>query len=172
MGDPFRTALLSGIVVLLSAAPVVARPPSISPPSGGVKITLVARGDCAQNATTIVITDATLTCSIELSISPPKRYADVSLIVPRTKTSYAFPMFIKNDGRVKVSAKGRASINVEKTTSSSCVITDGTEKIVAQVTNSTNGGRTFTTRAASRAISVTFQQGTPDVGVCFVSLGR
>jgi DNA-directed RNA polymerase beta subunit len=171
MKNPVRHVLLGGLLAVLPVAQVAATSASNNLPTGGVKVNAIAKGDCAQNARTIVVTDATTTCSIEITVSPAKRYADVSLIVPRSKTSYALPMFIKNDGKVKVTAKGKASVNVEKSTASSCIITEGTEKIVAQVTNSKNGGRSFTTRAASTAISVTFQQGTPGIGVCFVTLG-
>jgi hypothetical protein len=110
-----------------------------------MKITAVAKGDCAQNATTIVVTDSTAACSIEISITPAKKYRDVMLLVPRTKTSFTTPWFMADPGRVSVSAKGRTTVTVPKAESLSrglqCVITEGSERVVAQVTNSTDGGR-------------------------------
>jgi hypothetical protein len=145
-------------------------------PTGGVRISAVAKGDCAQNPTTILVTDATTSCSIEIAITPPKRYADVSIFRPISKTTFGVPMFIAtNAGKVNVSAKGRVTLEVRKTTASSseCLITGGTQRIFAQVTNSKDGGRSFTTQARSRAISVTYQQNipaAPAVGFCYVTL--
>lgn len=145
-------------------------------PTGGVKVTAVAKGDCAQNPTTILVTDATTSCSIEIAITPAKRYADVSLFRPISKTSFGVPFFVSTDaGKISVSRKGWATIEVRKTTAfaSACLITSGTQKVLAQVTNSKDGGRTFTTQARSKAITVTYQQNlpaTPPVGFCYVTL--
>jgi hypothetical protein len=130
-----------------------------------MKITAVAKGDCAQNSTTIVVTDTTAACSIEISITPAKKYRDVILLVPRTKTSYSTPWFMADLGRVAVSAKGRATVTVPKAKLVSgglqCVITEGSERIVAQVTNSTDGGRSYSAAARSAPITVTYRQTQP-----------
>jgi len=148
-----------------------------------MKIKAVAKGDCAQNPTTILITDSTTTCSIEISVTPPKRYADVFLAVYRTNNSW-FPVRYLTVSRekklgensyqefsnVKVSAKGRATVGVLKTVTydyygdASFVITSGTETLNATVTNAKAQGKSFTTWAKSNPIVVTFQQSIPASG--------
>ncbi|MFM8969244.1 MAG: hypothetical protein ACKOI3_03200, partial [Actinomycetota bacterium] len=125
-----RIALLGGLLATMPVAQVAASPANKTPP-GGMKITAVAKGDCAQNATTIVVTTATTTCLIEISVTPARRYADVALIEPLAGTSFTFPMFYASkNGNVKVNTKGKAVIEIAKTyvsaSGSECVISGGT----------------------------------------------
>lgn len=175
MKHTLRTALLGGLLATMPVAQVAASPANKTP-TGGMKITAVAKGDCAQNATTIVVTDATTTCSIEISVTPAKRYADVALIEPLEGTSFTFPMFFAStNGNVKVSAKGKAVINVAKTYVLSdkreCVISEGTERVFAQVTNAKSPLGAFTAVANSKLISVTFKQ-TVGMDECSVTVTR
>lgn len=131
--------------------------------TGGMKITAVAKGDCAQNATTILVTDTTTSCSIDISITPAKKYADVSVIEPISRTSFAFPTWTTNDGKVKVSGKGKGSSGILKT-AGGCVVVSGTVKVVAQVTNSKTFGGSHSAAARSKPILITFQQTAPLTG--------
>ncbi|MFM9112758.1 MAG: hypothetical protein ACKOPB_05820 [Actinomycetota bacterium] len=141
-----------------------------------MKITAVAKGDCAQNATTIVVTTATTTCLIEISVTPAKRYADVALIEPLDGTSFTFPMFYASkNGIVKVNTKGKAVIEIAKTyvfpDGSECLISGGTERVFAQVTNASAPLGSFTAAAKSKSISVTFKQ-IMEMDDCSVTLTR
>jgi hypothetical protein len=71
-----------------------------------MKITAVAKGDCAKTLTTILITDSTMSCTIEVTVTPTKRYADVSVLVPLSSTSFYFLSWMDNEGKVRLSAKG------------------------------------------------------------------
>jgi len=141
--------------------------------TGGLRITAVAKGDCAQNATTILVTDATTSCSIEISITPARRYADVTVFKPLGGKKATFPMFhVSKNGSVKVSARGRGSVTVSKTYGLSdgrqCVISEGTERVFVQVTNAKAPFGSVTAVAKSKPISVTFKQ-TVGMDECSVS---
>jgi len=175
MKHTLRIALLGGLLATMPVAQVAASPANKTP-TGGMKITAVAKGDCAQNATTILVTDATTSCSIEISITPARRYADVTVIKPLGGTKFTFPMFhVSENGSVKVSANGRGSVTVSKTYGLSdgrqCVISEGTERVLVQVTNAKAPLGSFTAAAKSKPISVTFKQ---IVGMdeCSVTLTR
>ena len=175
MKHTLRIALLGGLLATMPVAQVAASPANKTP-TGGMKITAVAKGDCAQNATTILVTDATTTCSIEISITPARRYADVTVIKPLGGTSFTFPMFYASkNGNVKVNARGKAVIEIAKTyvlaDGSECVISDGTERVFAQVTNAKAPLGSFTAAAKSKRISVTFKQ-TVGMDDCSVTLTR
>ena len=135
-------------------------------PTGGMKITAVAKGDCAKSATAIVVTDSTTSCLIEISITPAKNYRDVALVEPRSPTSFIFPTWMENDGKVKVSKNGKGSVSVLKT-AAGCVLVSGTAKVIAQVTNASKFGGSFTASAKSKPITVTYQQSEPAIGFCF-----
>jgi hypothetical protein len=135
-------------------------------PTGGMKIAAVAKGDCAKSATAIVVTDTTTTCSIEISITPAKNYRDVAVLEPRSRTSFIFPTWTENDGKVKVSKKGKGSVSILKT-AAGCVVVSGTAKVIAQVTNASKFGGSFTASAKSKPITVTYQQSEPAIGTCF-----
>jgi len=146
-----------------------------------MKIEAVAKGDCAQNPSTILITDSTTTCSIEISVTPPKRYADVFLAVYRSTNSWTDPGYLtvsryeKFDEKsyigfsnLKTSAKGQATVGVLKTKiwkpGELFVITSATETLTATVTNAKAHGKSYTTFAKSNPIVVTFQQSIPASG--------
>jgi len=155
-----------------------------------MKIEAVAKGDCAQNPSTILITDSTTTCSIEISVTPPKRYADVFLAVYLSTNSWTAPGYLtvsreikigensyQQSSNVKISAKGRATVGVLKTVTydyyggASFVITSATETLTATVTNAKAQGKTFTTWAKSNPIVVTFQQSIPASGCGYTYMG-
>lgn len=164
-----RATMVLVSVTVAGVLPAVANA-EVQTSTGGMKITAVAKGDCAQNATTILVTDATTTCSIEISVTPAKKYADVSIIEPLSRTSFAFPTWTTDDGKVKVSAKGKGSIGILKAVSD-CVLTSGAAKVVAQVTNAKTFNGSFTAQAKSKPITVTFQQTVPTTG-CSRTVGR
>ncbi len=159
-------ALVGGLaVVQLWVAPVGATEMS-RVPTGGMKITAVAKGDCAQSPTTIVVTDATTSCSIEISVTPAKKYADISILEPLSRTSFTYPTWIAGDGKVKVSSKGKGSAVILKNRNG-CVLVRGSAKVVAQVTNAKKFGDGYTASAKSKPITVTYQQSEPEIGVCY-----
>jgi hypothetical protein len=136
-----------------------------------MNITALAKGDCAKTPNIIVITDSTTSCTIEVTVTPRKRYADVSVIVPLSSTSFLFPSWVENDGKVRLSAKGRGLATVKKERGG-CVLVSGTARVIAQVTNAKQFGGTFTNAAKSKPISVTYQQSEPAIGVCFGTLNN
>ena len=164
-----RATMVLALVTLAGVSPAIANA-EVQTSTGGMKISAVAKGDCAQNATTILVTDATTTCSIEISVTPAKKYADVALVVPLSRTSFTFPSWTTNDGKVKVTAKGKGSIGILKT-ATDCVVTGGTETVVAHVTNAKTFNGSFTAQAKSKPITVTFQQTVPTTG-CSRTVGR
>ena len=142
-----------------------------------MKIEAVAKGDCAQNPTTILITDSTTTCSIEISITPPKQYSDVLFTIDiknknkKFNSTYAgFLSVSRAFGYVTTSADGKATVGVLRTQTFSgfgwdtFVITSATETLTATVTNAKAHGKSYTTFAKSNPIVVTFQQSIPASG--------
>jgi len=122
-----------------------------------IKIKVVAKGDCAQNPTTILITDSTTTCSIAISITPPKSYIfNISLLSSDGKT-IEYRSYL-NSGWKTTSAKGKATENILKTQEFGGVeypITSATEEFYVRY--SANGKKTL----RSNPIIITFQQSIP-----------
>ncbi|MFM8955109.1 MAG: hypothetical protein ACKOH9_04890 [Actinomycetota bacterium] len=155
-----------------------------------MKIEAVAKGDCAQNPTTILITDSTTTCSIEISVTPPKQYADVFLAVYRSTNSWSSPGYltvsrvIKSGenasmifSNLKTSAKGLATVGVLKTRTyvdydAGFVITSATETLTATVTDAKVHGKGFFNSAKSNPIVVTFQQSIPASGCDYTYIDK
>ena len=161
------------VISLLIAAstPWVAQPvKAIS--TGGMKITIVAKGDCAVDSQTIVITDATTSCSISVSITPAKKYIDVTLLAPIDKRSakngWSYPNFmfggsILDDGSklstFKISKRGKGSLQLKKRDADGCIIDySETGTLVARVTNSKSAQNpSWTASAVSKPITVRYQ---------------
>jgi len=152
-------------VVQLLVAPVGATKMS-RVPTGGMKIVAVAKGDCAQDQKTIVVTDATTSCSIEISVTPAKRYADVSILEPLSRTSFTYPTWIESDGKVRISPRGKGSAAILKSRNG-CVLVSGSSKVFVQVTNAKKFGEGYTASAKSKPITVTYQQSQPEIGACY-----
>lgn len=161
--------ILLGAALTVVGAPPVGATSRAAIPTGGMKITALAKGDCATTPTSILITDATASCTIEITVTPRKRYADVNVMVPLSATSLYFPSWIENDGRVRLSAKGRGLVTVKKDRGG-CVLVSGTLGVIAQVTNAKRYGGTYSAVAKSRPITVTYQQSTPAEGTCYATL--
>ena len=156
-----KPAVVVFLVVVLSVSFVAgfsARTLAIS--NGGMKITAVASGDCAKSPSEIIVTDATASCSILITITPPKKYLDVALLVPLSRTSFSYPTWTVADGKVQVAKSGKGKIEVLKS-AGGCVITGGSTRVVAQVTNAKSFSGSFTAAASSKQITVTFQQTAP-----------
>lgn len=127
-----------------------------------IKIKVVAKGDCAQNPTTILITDSTTTCSIEISITPPKLYYfDIGPLWSDGKAlsyrSYLKAGLGSKAESRKTSAKGKATANILKTEN-----LDGVEYPITSLTEEFyvwNFGFKGTLR--SNPIMITFQQSIP-----------
>ena len=161
------------VISLLIAAstPWVAQPvKAIS--TGGMKITIVAEGDCAVDSQTIVITDATTSCSISDSITPAKKYIDVTLLAPidkrSTKNGWSYPNFmfggsILDEGSklttFKISKRGKGSLQLKKRDADGCIIGySETGTLVARVTNSKSAQNpSWTASAVSKPITVRYQ---------------
>ena len=161
------------VISLLIAAstPWVAQPvKAIS--TGGMKITAVAEGDCAVDSQTIVITDATTSCSISVAITPAKKYIHVELIAPIDKRStnngWSYPNFmfggsILDEGSklttFKISKRGKGSLQLKKRDADGCVIElMDTRTLVAVVTNSKSAQNpSYSAQAVSKPITVKYQ---------------
>ena len=161
------------VISLLIAAstPWVAQPvKAIS--TGGMKITIVAEGDCAVDSQTIVITDATTSCSISVAVTPAKKYIDVTLIAPMdkrsTKNGWSYPNFmfggsILDEGSklstFKISKRGKGSLQLKKRDADGCIIGySETGTLVARVTNSKSAQNpSWTASAVSKPITVRYQ---------------
>ena len=161
------------VISLLIAAstPWVAQPvKAIS--TGGMKITIVAEGDCAVDSQTIVITDATTSCSISVAVTPAKKYIDVTLIAPMDKRSanngWSYPNFmfggsILDEGSklstFKISKRGKGSLQLKKRDADGCVIAlMDTRTLVAFVSNSKSAQNPrYTAQAVSKPITVKYQ---------------
>ena len=80
-----RQVLVTSLIIAASTTWVTQPIKAIS--TGGMKITAVAEGDCAVDSQTIVITDATTSCSISVAVIPAKKYIHAELIAPIDKRS-------------------------------------------------------------------------------------
>ena len=127
-----------------------------------IKIKVVAKGDCAQNPTTILITDSTTTCSIEISITPPKLYYfNIGPLLSDGKTMSYHSHLQGGLGSKglnrKTSAKGKATANILKTEEF-----DGVEYVITSLTGEfyvwTFGRKEY---LRSNPIMITFQQSIP-----------
>jgi len=182
--------VVSAVLALALTVPQASAEPTNHPSSSYVQkkakklnIKVEAKGDCAQNPATILITDSTTTCSIEISVTPPKRYADVFVGFWFTKDEWIAPRYLTVSRErkisetsylplsdVKTSAKGKASVGVLKTSTyqyyggASFVITSATQKLHVAVTDAKAHREAFTTFAISNPIVVTFQQSIPASG--------
>ena len=140
--------------------------------TGGMKITIVAEGDCAVDSQTIVITDATTSCSISVAVTPAKKYIDVTLIAPIDKRSanngWSYPNFmfggsILDEGSklttFKISKRGKGSLQLKKRDADGCIIGySETWTLVARVTNSKSAQNpSWTASAVSKPITVRYQ---------------
>lgn len=162
-----RWIALAGCLAMWNAGAVPAGAIEVSRlPTGGMKIFAVAKGDCAQGPSTILVTDATTSCSIDIRVTPAKKYADVGILEPLSRTSFTYPTWIAGDGKVKMSSKGKASAVILKTRNG-CVLVSGTAKVIVQVTNAKKFGAGYTATVKSKPITVTYQQSNPEIGACF-----
>ena len=159
------------VISLLIAAstPWVAQPvKAIS--TGGMKITIVAEGDCAVDSQTIVITDATTSCSISVAVTPAKKYVDAELIAPidkrSTKNGWSTVGFMFGGAAYggeralfQISKRGKASLQFKKKSTDGCVIElMDTWTLVAFVTNSKSAQNpSFSAQAVSKPITVRYQ---------------
>ena len=158
-------------LLITASTPWVAQPvKAIS--TGGMKITIVAEGDCAVDSQTIVITDATTSCSISVAVTPAKKYIDVTLIAPIDKRSanngWSYPNFmfggsILDEGSklstFKISKRGKGSLQLKKRDADGCIIGySETGTLVAVVTNSKSAQNPrYTAQAVSKPITVKYQ---------------
>jgi len=130
-----------------------------------VKIKVVAKGDCAQNPATILITDSTTTCSIQISFTPPTSYSfDIGPISPYNSGELilfrSYLVGAKNYGSLKTSAKGKATANVSKT--------EEYGGIYYPITNWTEEVYVWYGYDRSKPITITFQQSIPASGCGYV----
>jgi len=162
-----RWIALAGCLAMWNAGAVPVGAIEVSRlPTGGMKIFAVAKGDCAQGPSTILVTDATTSCSIEIRVTPAKKYADVGILVPLPGATFSFPTWIVGDGKVNMSSKGKGSAAILKTRNG-CVLVGGTAKVVVQATNANKFLGRFTASVKSKPITVTYQQSEPEIGACF-----
>jgi len=161
--------VVSAVLAFALTVPQASAEPTNHPSSSYVqkkakkmKIKVVAKGDCAQNPTTILITDSTTTCSIEISFTPPTSYSfDIGPISPRdaAREAILFRSYLKgakNYGSLKTSAKGKATVNVSKTEEYGGIyypFTNWTEKVYV-----------WFGYDRSKPITITFQQSIPASG--------
>ena len=80
-----RQVLVTSLIIAVSTTWV--NQPVKATSTGGMKIVAVAEGDCAVDSQTIVITDATTSCSISVAVTPAKKYIHAELIAPIDKRS-------------------------------------------------------------------------------------
>jgi len=138
--------------------------------TSGMKIVAVAEGDCAVDSQTIVITDATTSCSISVAVIPAKKYIHAELIAPidkrSTKNGWSNVNFMfggtaygGEQALFQISKRGKASLQFKKKSTDGCVIElMDTRTLVAFVTNSksTQNPR-YTAQAVSKPITVKYQ---------------
>ena len=165
-----RQVLVTSLIIAVSTTWVTQPVKAIS--TGGMKIDAVAEGDCAVDSQTIVITDATTSCSISVSITPAKKYIDVTLLAPidkrSTKNGWSYPNFmfggsILDEGSklstFKISKRGKGSLQLKKRDADGCIIGySETGTLVAFVTNSKSAQNpSFSAQAVSKPITVRYQ---------------
>jgi hypothetical protein len=163
-----RQVLVTSLIIAASTTWVTQPVKAIS--TGGMKIVAVAEGDCAVDSQTIVITDATTSCSISVAVTPAKKYIHAELIAPidkrSTKNGWSNVNFMfggtaygGEQALFQISKRGKASLQFKKKTSDGCVIElMDTRTLVAFVTNSksTQNPR-YTAQAVSKPITVKYQ---------------
>ena len=165
-----RQVLVTSLIIAVSTTWV--NQPVKATSTGGMKIVAVAEGDCAVDSQTIVITDATTSCSISVSITPAKKYIDVTLLAPidkrSTKNGWSYPNFmfggsILDEGSklstFKISKRGKGSLQLKKRDADGCIIDySETGTLVAVVTNSKSAQNPrYTAQAVSKPITVRYQ---------------
>jgi len=163
-----RQVLVTSLIIAASTTWVTQPVKAIS--TGGMKITAVAEGDCAVDSQTIVITDATTSCSISVAVTPAKKYIHAELIAPidkrSTKNGWSNVNFMfggtaygGEQALFQISKRGKASLQFKKKSTDGCVIElMDTRTLVAFVTNSksTQNPR-YTAQAVSKPITVKYQ---------------
>lgn len=163
-----RQVLVTSLIIAVSTTWVTQPVKAI--PTGGMKIVAVAEGDCAVDSQTIVITDATTSCSISVAVTPAKKYIHAELIAPIDKRSmnngWSAVNFIivgaeNNVGQTlfQISKRGKASLQFKKKSTDGCVIElMDTRTLVAFVTNSKSAQNPrFNFEAVSKPITVKYQ---------------
>ena len=111
-------------LIIAASTPCVAQPVNAIS-TGGVKITAVAEGDCAVHSQTIVITDATASCSISVAITPVKKYIHAVLIAPIDKRStkngwssvnfmFGGAAYVNEEAFFQISKRGKGSLQFKK----------------------------------------------------------
>ena len=163
-----RQVLVTSLIIAVSTTWVTQPVKAIS--TGGMKITAVAEGDCAVDSQTIVITDATTSCSISVAVTPAKKYIHAELIAPidkrSTKNGWSDVNFMfggKAYGNEKalfqISKRGKASLQFKKKSTDGCVIElRDTGTLVAFVTDSKSAQNPrYTALAVSKPITVKYQ---------------
>lgn len=163
-----RQVLVTSLIIAVSTTWVTQPVKAIS--TGGMKITAVAEGDCAVDSQTIVITDATTSCSISVAVTPAKKYVHAELIAPidkrSTKNGWSTVGFMfggaaygGEQALFQISKRGKASLQFKKKSTDGCVIElMDTWTLVAFVSNSKSAQNPrFTTQAVSKPITVKYQ---------------
>ncbi len=163
-----RQVLVTSLIIAVSTTWVTQ--PVKATSTGGMKITAVAEGDCAVDSQTIVITDATTSCSISVAVTPAKKYSHAELIAPIDKRStkngwsnvnFMFGGAAYGDERAlfQISKRGKASLQFKKKSTDGCVIElMDTWTLVAVVTNSKSAQNPrYTAQAVSKPITVKYQ---------------
>jgi len=69
-----RIALISACIPVAQTAQALPSHSISHTVKSEMRVSAVAAGDCALNRNTILVSDATTSCSIDISITPPKRY--------------------------------------------------------------------------------------------------
>ena len=163
-----RQVLFISLIIAASTTWVTQPVKAIS--TGGMKITAVAEGDCAVDSQTIVITDATTSCSISVAVTPAKKYIHAELIAPidkrSTKNGWSDVNFMfggaaygNEKAFFQISKRGKASLQFKKKSTDGCVIElIDTWTLVAFVTNSKSAQNpSFSAQAVSKPITVRYQ---------------
>ena len=135
-----------------------------------MKIVAVAEGDCAVDSQTIVITDATTSCSISIAVTPAKKYNHAELIAPidkrSTKNGWSNANFMfggaaygGEQALFQISKRGKGSLQFKKKSTDGCVIKlMDTWTLVAVVTNSKSAqNQRFSAQAVSKPITIEYQ---------------
>ena len=163
-----RQVLVTSLIIAASTTWVTQ--PVKATLTGGMKITAVAEGDCAVDSQTIVITDATTSCSISVAVTPAKKYIHAELIAPidkrSTKNGWSNVNFMfggtaygNEKALFQISKRGKASLQFKKKSTDGCVIAlMDTRTLVAFVTNSKSAQNPrYTAQAVSKPITVKYQ---------------
>ena len=163
-----RQVLVTSLIIAVSTTWVTQ--PVKATSTGGMKIVAVAEGDCAVDSQTIVITDATTSCSISVAVTPAKKYIHAELIAPidkrSTKNGWSTVGFMFGGAAYggeralfQISKRGKASLQFKKKSTDGCVIAlMDTRTLVAFVSNSKSAQNPrYTAQAVSKPITVKYQ---------------